>query len=154
MAWMLTFTRVMFPKTIPEAWWCVIESRTQHQIKELVWRHWLKFMLWDIFLKGYYTFKGDKRKNDWLALWASCSKNLLLLQEIWTLTPIQLIWCPSPLVWWKCFRRLANPILFLSVQSVFLSWCTGTLTTNAKNSTLHSPVKYVHLVVPLHPGLD
>lgn len=64
------------------------------------------------FSKVIYTCKGDKRRNDWLTLWASCSKNFLLLQGIWALIPFQLILYPSPLVWWKCFRRLANPICF------------------------------------------
>ena len=129
---------------LDDAMFSVIESRTQHQIKELVCKalasvHGVRYLSQRLLPQRLLHFQGWQEKK-----WLTRSVNVLLKKFFTVARNLGIDTNSADFVSISLgVMKILHPILFLSVQSVFLSWCTGTLTTNAKNSTLHSPVEYV-----------
>lgn len=130
MDWILTFTRVMFPKTVPEAWWGIAIS---------------SWCVKDIFLKGYLHLQGWQEKK-----WLTHSMSVLLKKFLTVARNLGIDTISADFV--SITFSVMKMLQETGKPNLFLWWCTGTLTTNAKNSILHSPVEYVsqHAWYDLH----
>ena len=147
MAWMLTFTRVMSSKTVPEAWWCDVlcdwisntTSDKRTSMKALASVHAVRYLS-----QRLLHFQGWQEKK-----WLTRSMNMLLKKCVTVARNLNIDSNSADLVSIsfgviKILQETCKPsLIFKCSKSVVLSLCTGTLTTNAKNSTLHSPVEYV-----------